>query len=436
VTWISLALAVLVGGIWQAPAGAARRPRVPVAPGLLAARSVSEIPRVALVGTWGPGSWCWFGDPRAVSVSGQYDQTFVGWIDWRGGIHVGAFDPGFGVTEQQTISYIYHDDHSSPAILVEPDKRLTVFWSAHNGRTMNYRTTLRPEDIAAWGPIEHVQAKVPGHLGFTYPNPVMLPAENNTLYLFWRGANWSADYATRTPDGQWSPARQLIRIQHERPYMKVDTNGSDTIALAFTDGHPRNVLTSVYYAAYRRGWLWTAGGRRIARIGHKPIRPSQADVVYNGRATGVGSWVWDVALGTDGHPVIVYATFPSDYDHEYWYARFDGRRWVSHFLTYSGPSISPTTIEYEYSGGITLDHGNPAIVYLSRKVGPSYQIERWATGDGGKHWRHRVVVRGGAVDNVRPVVPRGSHGGPMSLLWLRGDYISYTSYRTSIAYLP
>jgi hypothetical protein len=149
----------------------------------------------------------------------------------------------------------------------------------------------------------------------------------------------------------------------------------------------------------------------------------------------VRSWVWDVALGPDGHPVIVYSTFPSPHNHAYWYARFDGRRWVSHFLTYAGGSISPTTIEYQYSGGLTLDHSNPSIIYLSRQLGSSWEIERWVTSDGGTRWRHRVVVRGGAIDNVRPVVPRGSDGGPMSLLWLRGDYINYRSYRTEIAYL-
>jgi hypothetical protein len=429
-TWISLALAALVLGATQAPAGAARRPaRARTAAG------AAQIPRADLVGTWGPGSWCWFGDPRAVSVSGQYDETFVGWIDWRGGIDVGAFDPSFGVLQRHTIGYIYHDDHSSPAILVEPDKRLTVFWSAHNGRAMNARTTLRPEDITAWGPLEHVQTTVPGNFGFTYPNPVLLPSENNKLYLFWRGTNWSADYATRTPSGQWSRPRQLIRIRNERPYLKVDSNRSDTIAIAFTDGHPRNVPTSVYYAAYRGGWLWSAGGRPIARLGRRPIAPRQADVVYDAHVTHVRSWVWDVALTADGHPVIVYATFPSPFNHAYWYARFDGRRWVSHFLTYAGGSISPTTFEDQYSGGITLDHSDPSVVYLSRQVGASFQIERWATSDGGSRWRHRVVVRGGAIDNVRPVVPRGSHGGPMSLLWLRGDYINYRSYRTEIAYL-
>jgi hypothetical protein len=429
-TWISLALAALALGVLQAPAGAARRP-----PRGGTAAGAAQVPQAEHVGTWGPGSWCWFGDPRAVSVSGQYDETFVGWIDWRGGIEVGAFDPTFGVIQRQTIGYLYHDDHSSPAILVEPDKRITVFWSAHNGRTMNARTTLRPEDITAWGPLEHVQATVAGNLGFTYPNPVLLPSENNTVYLFWRGTNWSAEYATRTPSGHWGRARQLIRIRRERPYLKVDSNGSDTIALAFTDGHPRNVTTSVYYAAYRAGWLWTAGGRRIARLGRGAISPGQADVVYDAHATGVRSWVWDVALTPAGQPVIVYATFPSATNHAYWYARFDGRRWVSHFLTNAGGSISPTTFEYEYSGGITLDHSDPSIVFLSRQVGSSFQIERWVTSDGGNSWRHRVVVRGGAIDNVRPVVPRGSRGGPMDLLWLRGDYINYRSYRTEIAYL-
>jgi hypothetical protein len=450
VTWISVALAAFALAVMQAPAGATRRgPHRTHAPGhpvahrgaqhgrrhRLGSRGVAQVAPPTPAGTWGRGSWCWFGDPRAVSVVGQYDQTFVGWIDWRGGIHVGAYDPAFGVSRSSTVGYLFHDDHGSPAIFVEPDKRITVFWSGHNGQTMYYRSTLRPEDTSAWGPVQRVPSRLRGGLGFTYPNPVLLPAENNKLYLFWRGAAWSADYSTRTLDGRWSSARELIRNPGQRPYVKVDGNGSDTIALAFTDGHPRNVLTSIYYAAYRSGWLWTAGGRRIARIGKRPIAPAQADIVYDAKATRVPSWVWDVALGSDGHPVIVYATFPSTTDHAYWYARWNGRRWVSHFLTFAGPSISPRTIEFEYSGGITLDHGDPSIVYLSRKVGRAFRIERWVTGNGGYGWRHEVVVRGGAVDNVRPVVPRGSDGGPMSLLWLRGVYGSYTGYRTWVDYL-
>jgi hypothetical protein len=386
------------------------------------------------LGYLGRGSWSWFGAPHAVAVKGQYNEIYIGWIDWRGNITIAAYDPQYGVIQEHVIGTLFHDDHSAPSIFVEPDQRLTAFWSAHNGSRMFYRTTVRPQDITAWGPLEHVPANTHGNLGFTYPSPVMLSAEQDELYLFWRGGYWGTAYATRSLSGTWNPARKLIAVKGERPYVKVDSNGVDTIALAFSNGHPRNALTSVYFAEYRAGSLWTAAGRRIASLADAPISPNQADIVYNGGATRVASWVWDVAL-EGRRPVIVYATFPSNNNHAYWYARWNGRRWVSHFLTFAGPSISPTSIEYEYSGGMALDHSDPSVVYLSRHVADGWEIERWATSNGGYSWRHRVVAPSSGTENVRPVVPSGSSGGPMRLLWLRGDYHSYTRYRTSIAYL-
>ena len=137
---ISLALVVvlgLAGSLAQAAAARASGETKAVH------TAAAEIPRAAQIGDLGPGSWCWFGDPRAVSVQGQ---TFVGWIDWQGAIHIAAFDPSFGVVKDQTVGYEYHDDHSSPSILVEPDKRLTVFWSGPQ-RTSH----ALPDDAAAGG---------------------------------------------------------------------------------------------------------------------------------------------------------------------------------------------------------------------------------------------------------------------------------------------
>ncbi|MGZ6638047.1 MAG: BNR-4 repeat-containing protein, partial [Solirubrobacteraceae bacterium] len=258
---------------------------VTAAPARVRSATVGEDRRVALlasvpIDTWSGGSWSWFSDPRAVHVVGPQDKTFVGWIDASGNVTVGAYDDNFGAMRSRVIGHLYHDDHGSPAILVEPDKRLTVFWSAHNGSTMNFRSTLRPEDVNAWGPIDHVPARIPGSEGFTYQNPVLVPAERNRLYLFWRGADWSQDFATRTVGGRWSPARRLISARRARPYLKVDSDGSGAIALAFTNGHPRDALTSVYYAAYRNGSLWSASGRWIERLSSAPIAPRQADLVY------------------------------------------------------------------------------------------------------------------------------------------------------------
>lgn len=428
--WIPAAAALLAVGPIEALAGGSARP---ARPPRTATRGTSPGPRPALpvrVGRFGNGAWCWFQDPRAVSVGGPDGKTFAGWIAWDGALTVGAFS-ATGVLHTHVVGYWIHDDHASPVLLMEPDKRLTVFWADHNGHTMNYRTTYRPEDISAWGPVRHVRSRLPGNLGFTYPNPVIVPGEGNRLYLFWRGADWGVDFATRSPRGAWSAAHELIALLGQRPYLKVAGNGGNEIALAYTDAHPGDMNTSVYYAVYRRGSLWTADGRWIARIGDGPLAPSRGQLVYDGHATGAPSWVWDVAFGPDGRPVIVYATFPSLTNHAYWYARWNGTRWVSHFLTFAGPTISPGTIESYYSGGIALDHANPSVVYLSRKVGRRFRIERWATPDGGRRWRRTVVVDA-ATDAVRPVVPRGS--GPLGLMWMSGHYGRYIHYRTSIAF--
>jgi hypothetical protein len=389
---------------------------------------------LAGIGTFGHGSWSWFGDPRAVALTLPRPITFVGWIGWHGQITIGAYRRDLGTVTEHVIGSLFHDDHSAPSILVEPDERLTVFWSAHNGTALYYRTTTGAEEISSWGPLHQLPSNVAGRYGYTYPNPVLLPAEHDRLYLFFRGGDWSEDYATRLPGGAWTHARQLIAQTGERPYVKVTSDGVGRVGFAFTNGHPRNVLTSVYYAEYDRGALYGAGGRRIQRLAHGPIAPRQADVVYNAHHTGVPAWVWDVAVD-GGHPVILYATFPSARDHVYWYARWNGRAWTRHLLIHAGPTIAPRTIEFEYSPGMTLDHADPSVVYLSRQVRGGWDIERWVTPDGGRHWTHSVVVPSDGTENIRPVVPRGSTGGPVSLLWLRGPYNDYTTYRTSIAYL-
>ena len=112
--------------------------------------------------------------------------TFVGWIDWSGRVTVGELDRDSGASRAVVIARVYHDDHSDPSILVEPDGRLTLFWSGHNGGHMYYRTTLKPGDISAWTAVRTLQQGIRGPDGFTYPNPVLLPAEANRLYLFWR----------------------------------------------------------------------------------------------------------------------------------------------------------------------------------------------------------------------------------------------------------
>lgn len=383
----------------------------------------------------GYAAWCWFADPRAVHYAGR---TYVGWLDDHGNVLVAAYHAAGRHVETSVVRRdLGVDDHNNPVLLVEPDGRLTVFYSRHDGRGgLMYRRTSQPRDIRAWGPERRLAGSRRPHRGWAYPNPQRLSAERRTL-LFWRGLGWNPTFATRPDGGRWSRPRTLLRVPGqtytERPYIKFDGNGRDRIDFAFTPSHPSKYPTSIYYARYRHGSFFRADGSRIARMSELPLLPRAVDTVYDATKTGVPAWVHDVGVDASGRPVIVYALIRSPGDHRYIYAAWNGRRWVKHQIVPAGATIVSTGSQPFYSAGISLDHSDPRVAYLSRPVGGVHEIERWVTADQGQTWTHRAITAGSTEDNLRPVVPRGHEPGGLEVLWMRGSYPHYVRYRTRIA---
>lgn len=380
------------------------------------------------------GAWSWFGDPRAVYHAGARRRTYVGWVDAAGSIKVASYDHTTESRVTTTLKANFQiDDHDNPSLLVRPDGRLIAFWSAHIGAAMYYRRSLRPEDVSGWDVERKVPVNTPGTWGYTYPNPVQLSAERNKIWLFWRGGNFNPTFSTSVDEVTWSPARTLLSVPGQRPYLKVAGNGVDTIHFAFTEAHPRNLVTSIYYARYRAGNLYRANGTLIAPINAGPIVPGQAEKVYDAAAHGgVKAWVHDVAHDAAGRPVVTFATFPTSSDHRYHYARWDGLRWVDREIARAGGRMSQDPAEPNYSGGITLDHEDPSVVYLSRQVNGIFEVEQWRTPDGGASWVPRALTAGSGRGNYRPISPRGQTGTDTNVVWMRGGYPSYSAYQTSI----
>src|SRR3954452_21075138 len=304
-------------------------------------------------------AWCWFQDPRAVYDHGR---TFTGYVTAAGDIGVASYDHGSNELRRSVIARGFQrDDHAAPALQVLSDGRVMAIWSAHSGRQMYVRVTKRPGDVFGWTDTRVIGSNAPGFDTYTYANPVRV---GRSIYVFWRAeagssAAGQAAYSV-SDDGSetWAPGRVLLYNAGQRPYVKYDARG-DTIHVAYTEGHPNATQTGIRYAAFRDGRLYRADG---SLIGDAPVSAARGERVYGGSAR---AWVWDVASDSEGRPVIVYATFPSRADHRYRYARWNGTRWIDVELTRAGGSIDESGREAQYSGGMSLDHGDPSTVYLS-----------------------------------------------------------------------
>lgn len=394
------------------------------------------------------GGWCWFSDPRALSRNGK---TYTGWVTRDGSIEAAELDHASGKVTTVTLHAQYErDDHDHPAFIFLPDGRLMAFYSRHGGGKnpmIHARLTTRAGDFTQWDPEFGLPLKDDsgGKAGISYCNPFLLSAENHTLYLFWRGLTYKPTMAKSTDGGKsWTPAQVVISrtvgTGNNRPYVKYASNGKDRIHLLFTDGHPRDEKTnSVYYACYRAGAFYKADGSRICGVDELPLRPEQADCVYDAKKSGTRAWIASVAFDASDRPIIAYTRYPSETDHRYHYASWNGRSWTDAELCAGGSWFPQTPAgkkerEPHYSSGLALDPSDPSIVYLTRPVNGVRELELWKTSDAGATWKSKALTSGSAFDNVRPYgVMNHTPDGP-SVLWmnLHGHYIHYTDYLTSI----
>lgn len=388
-------------------------------------------------GELGAGAWSYFGDPRAIAHDGH---IFTGWISTTGNVWVAHIRPDGSFTKRMIYRDLGVDDHNNPSLVFRPDGRIMVFFCPHSGRSlpppeyrpskMRYRVTRYPYSIRAIEPVRHVLTNAPGDLGFTYPNPIQ---QRGKLWLFWRGGGWNPTFSYTRDGRAWVPARELMRSEPgQRPYAKYAGDGNLRIHGVFTEGHVSSFRNSLYYARYENSGLFSAGGRRLGSLRSVPLHTSKLDRIYEYSGAGGRAWPHDIALTAAGRPRIVYTRRRANRD-TFYYAYHNGSRWVSHKIVAAGPGFPSFT-----SGGATLDHDDPRIVYLSRRTGAFHQVEAWVTPDNGRSWSSQQLTADPDHYCTRPVSPRGL-AGANPIVYVRGDRRTrgYTDFLTRIhALLP
>lgn len=393
------------------------------------------------------GTWCWFSDPRAI-----YDDTtnklITGYVSSDGNIISLQVDLNTG-EKKRTILYegLEADDHDNPAFIKRADGRYLAFYTKHHNTNLYMNMSMKPNDASSWGnamiinPNGKADVEKYGDNKYTYANPVMLKNENNRIYLFGRWIGFKPNI-TRSDNGfsTWADGRVMICPQPftwiQRPYVKYYSDGESKIHIVFTDGHPRDEPTnSVYYACYYNDAFHRANGDIICSIDSLPFEPKEATLVYNAKKTGARAWVYDVYADDEGNPSIAYAQYPTEEEHIYHYAWFDGKKWNDKEIVNSGKWF-PQTPEGEterephYSAGLTIDPNHQHSLFISRDVNSIFEIEQWKLVN--DEWQTTPITENSASDQVRPYAVKSDRNETL-LLWLSVDkYIHYTNFHTAV----
>ena len=394
--------------------------------------------------------WCWYQDPRAIIHDGS---LFIGSVKGNesGPARVGIYDleNGRPIRTVMMQDHFDKDDHNAPVFFARPDGSVLAVYARHGREQVHYYRISDPKDWTKWGDemqIDHTTT-LPERDRVTYMNLYEMSAEGK-LYNFYRGFEYNPSFITSTDGGlSWGEDTHFIKSEvkgRHRPYARYAGNGTDTVYVSFTDDHPRQFGNSIYYAEFRGGTFYRVDGTRIKNLNADgPLRPSEADLVYNGSGkpgrgsdlSAVGA-AWTAAMNVDrqGYPHIGYTLYLSNTDHRYRLASWDGKKWIDREVAYGGKCLYDR--ESSYTGLIAMDPLDPGTVFISTDVNPS-------TGEdsGGTHEIYRAkigleddlstikwtaVTKHSPVRNIRPIVLRD--GDTRVVLWQRGDFQTYRNY--------
>lgn len=367
---------------------------------------------------------------------------YAGFVSKAGDIGVASLDTDTGGVQRSILHpALQADDHDVPGIAILADGTLAAFYSKHsvNGGVTYMRKSSNPEDITVWDAEVQIDKNLAGGTaGVSYPKPAIV---GTRTYLFFRDSTLSQSFIYSDDDQvTWTEAKRLFSSPDGRPYVNFNVAPSGRIDFIATNAHPTEfAATSLYHWYFEGGSFYKTDGTLIAALADINagfgLRAADVTLVYDGTLTG--AWGWDVTLDAVGNPVAALATFADDLDHIYRYARWTGTAWVTAEITAAGPTMDASGEQPHYSGGLSILSSNVNVVYLSRRVGSEWEIERWMTADSGVTWTLNSSITAGSTERqVRPTTPDGHFATAPEVVWMSGRYTSYLNFDTDLLMYP
>ncbi len=396
------------------------------------------------------GGWCWFQDVRAVYVPSMGKVVFA-YDNKDGDITVRTVDDTTRVASAvRRLALAEQDDHDNPALLRrESDGKFIAMWTTHVGSIFQSIATVA-DDIASLPTSSNVTAEfggLGGNAGFTYAHLFQLPGEAGTpspIYFSVRYHNFNGlpfvGMARSVDDGvNWTDLDGGANAQTllaEITYHKAVRNGDDRIDF-IASNHPEDTdpvygVQGIYHFYYQGNNLYQTDGTLIGAVGDGPraggsyARTALTEV--QNADDGI-PWLWDIAIDSNGDPVLVYVVYEDPYPTGRWnyqYARWTGSAWEHFEIADAGTKFAATSNPAhgsQYAGGIVLDQSAPEVCYFSTNEGSAFHEIYQAVVALDDSVQITPITSGSSEMQIRPVPVYDAV--KIKVLWNAGTYTDY-----------
>jgi hypothetical protein len=415
--------------------------RVTVSPGRGRSRGAAPSdpvdPLAATLVVAAPQFWTQFSRPQVVR-SGDY--VYLGHTDMDGDTVISQYNLATETTTSFTLATgSGANGHDSCVISIRPDGRIIAVWSVQNGDCRR-RISTNPHDVTAWG----TSVELSGINPVSYANIWYLSVPDRH-YVHARDGNgggpgdrFCVAWASTNDGDSFGTGSAWITQAGERPYVVSVGNGVDRIDFFCTNKHQTDSGPDSFFNLYHCYAIFASDGSRTfytsngTSIGSSVTRLSdQATLIYEGASNGP-AWPWDIALGSDGHPRVLWVRQATSDDHRHHFSRWTGSAWTSTEIGAAGARLYSTEIWSD--GALSFDGLGVDCVLRSVQVGSAWELQDWRTTDNGATWTKYADITSGSASGQKAVTPLKvtDADGRVSRAWKFGTISNWNNFSLAL----
>ena len=327
------------------------------------------------------------------------------------------------------------DDHNNPSLSVLPDGRIMAALGRHiQPPGTLYRISTSAPPIQGWGR-EFAVPYHPSSTGQSTSYHHVFHMESGKSYLFRRenmdgalgrreqGISYIDTANLESGDAPtWTVERMMMR-PNARPYALYEKWGVNKIFCIASYGHPGEVSTDCnlygFYIDTSAGapTYWKMDGTQIVAAVPWDLAANATLIAQETAPNDGEMWPWDVIIGPDGYPWVLYTRHPGivlggsgrAINIEYWFGRWTGSAWVNHQL--STGNRTPVSTQQTYAAGLCFDRSDPRKLFLSESNGDNIsEIKLYSFDEvtGVKTLVRNVGSHGNGREKIRLISPEGA----------------------------